>query len=88
MLLQVSSVEMSMVVETHLTPAWNYNQNTPRGNRGNIRARGVKPHQITLMSLLTHMEEMDQWPVGIRTSNTLDESQNLSTHDDRVWGWA
>ena len=57
------------------TPAWKYNRSTPRGYRGNIRARGVIPHQITLMSPLSHMAEidkitqrlscLDQWPVGL-----------------------
>ena len=59
-LLQFNSLEMLMVVKTHLDPSMEIYQNTPRGHMVNIRARGVIPHQITLMSPLPHMAEMDQ----------------------------
>ena len=48
-LLQFSSLEMSMGVETHQDPSMEIYQNTPRGYRVNIRAGGVIPHKITLM---------------------------------------
>ena len=64
-----------MVVDTHLDPSMEIYQNTPISYRINIRARGVIPSQITLMSPLFHMAEMDQiirrlsrldqWPVGL-----------------------
>ena len=64
-----------MVVETRLDPSLETYQNTPISCRVNIRARGVIPHPIILMSTLSHMAEMDQitrplscldqWPVGL-----------------------
>ena len=48
-----------MVVETHLDPSIEIYQNIPIRYRVNIRARGVIPHQITLVSPLSHMAEMD-----------------------------
>ena len=72
-LLQFNSIEMSMVVETRLDSSMEIYQNTQKSNRVNIRARGIIPHQITLMSTLSHMAKMDQitqrlscldqWPV-------------------------
>ena len=59
-LLQYNSIEMSMVVETRLDSSMEIYQNTQKSNRVNIRARGIIPHQITLMSPLSHMAEMDQ----------------------------
>ena len=69
-LLQFNSLEMPMVVETHIDHSMEIYQKTPWGYRANIRAI---PHQITLMSPLYHMAEMDQiiyrlscldqWPV-------------------------
>ena len=49
-----------MVVETHLDPSMEINQNTPRGYRVNTRAGGVIPHQITLVLPLSHMAGADQ----------------------------
>ena len=49
-----------MVVETHLDPSMEIYHNTPKSNMVNIRARGIIPHQITLMSPLSHMAEIDQ----------------------------
>ena len=65
-----------MVVDTHLDPSMEIYQNTPISYRIIIRDRGVIPRQITLMSPLSHMAEMDQiirrlscldllWPVGL-----------------------
>ena len=64
-----------MVVDTHLDPSMEIYQNTQISYRINIRARGVIPRQITLMSPLFHMAEvdqiilrlscLDQWPVGL-----------------------
>ena len=53
-LLKFNSLEMSMVVETHLDPSMEICQNTLRGYKVNIRVGGVIPHQITLMSPLPH----------------------------------
>ena len=58
--LQFNSLEMSMVVETHLDPSMEMYQNTPRGYMVNTGAGGVIPHQITLISPLSHMTDMDQ----------------------------
>ena len=73
-----------MVVDTHLDPSMEIYQNTQISYSINIRARGVIPRQITLMSPLFHMGRsgpndstivmfgpMASWP----TSNTLDECQ-------------
>ena len=49
-----------MVVDTHLDPSMEIYQKYPISYRINIRARGVIPRQITLMSPLSHMTEMDQ----------------------------
>ena len=49
-----------MVVETHIDPSMEIYQNTSRGYRVNAGAGGVIPHQITLMSPLSHMADMDQ----------------------------
>ena len=49
-----------MVVENHLDPSMEIYQNIPRGYRVNTRAGGVVPHQITLMSPLSHLADMDQ----------------------------
>ena len=49
-----------MVVETHLDPSMEIYQNTPRGYRVNTRAGGVIPHQIILVSPLSHMADMVQ----------------------------
>ena len=49
-----------MVVETHLDLSMEIYQNTPKSYGADIRARGVILHQITLMSPLSHMAEMDQ----------------------------
>ena len=84
---------MSMVVETHLDPSMEIYQNTP-SYRVNIRDRGVIPHQISLMSPLSHMAEMDQitqrlsclaqWPV----LQILMMNPNPSTYGDMGLGWA
>ena len=71
-LLHFNSLEMPMVVKTHIDHSMEIYQNIPWGYRDNIRAGGVIPHQITLMSPLLHMAEnqiiqrlscLDQWPV-------------------------
>ena len=50
-----------MVIETHLNLRMGIkNQNTPISNMVNIKIRGTIRYQITLMSLLSHMTEMDQ----------------------------
>ena len=49
-----------MVVETRQDPRMELYHNTPRHTGGNIRAGGVIPHQITLMSALSRMAGMDQ----------------------------
>ena len=59
-LFQFSSLVMSMVVETHLDPNMEIYQNIPISHMVDIRARGAIPYQITLMSPLSHMAEMDQ----------------------------
>ena len=84
-----------MVVETHLDPSMGIYQNTPRGcYMVNIRAGGVIPHQITMMSPLSHMAEMNQ--ITQRLS-CLDQRPVLqihmmnpspSTHGDMGLGWA
>ena len=83
-----------MVVETHLDASMEIYQNTPRGYRVNTRAGGVIPHQITLVSPLSHMADMDQitqrlsclnqWPV----LQILMMNPNATTHGDMGWGWA
>ena len=83
-----------MVVETHLDTSMEIYQNTPRGYRVNTRAGGVIPHQITLVSPLSHMADMDQitqrlsclnqWPV----LQILMMNPNATTHVDMGWGWA
>ena len=60
-LLQFNSLEMSIVVETHINHSMEIYQNTPMRLQGpSMRAGGVIPHQITLMSPLSHMAEMDE----------------------------
>ena len=49
-----------MVVETHLDPSMEMYQNTSRGYRVNTGSGRVIPHQITLMSPLSHMADVDQ----------------------------
>ena len=68
-----------MVVETHLDPSMDIYQNNHKGNRANIRARGVIPHQITLMSPLSDLAEMDQ--ITQRLS-CLDQWPVLQIHND------
>ena len=86
-LLQFSSLEMSMVVENPLDSSMEIWPKHPRGYSGNISAGGVIPHQMTLMPPLSHIAEMDQiinstivmlGPMAT-TSNTLDESQTKYT---------
>ena len=81
-----------MVVETHQDPRMELCHNTPRNYRGNIRAGGVIPHQITLLSpRMAGMDRMtkrvsclDQWLVlQIHLMNP-----NPSTHGDMGWGSA
>ena len=62
-----------MVIEAHLDPRMELYHNTKEVTGGNIRAGGVIPHQITLVSSLSHMAGkdqilqliscLDQWPV-------------------------
>ena len=83
-----------MVVETRQTPEWSYTT-TPRDiTGGNIRAGGVIPHQITLMSTLSRMAGMDQMRKRL---SCLDQwlvlqihlmNPNPSTHGDMGWCWA
>ena len=93
-LLQFNSLEMPMVVETYIDHSMEIYQKIPWGYRVNIRAGGVIPHQITLMSPLSHLAEMDQiiqrlscldqWPVlQIKMKNP-----NPSIHGDMGRGWA
>ena len=81
-----------MVVETHQDPRMELYNNIPRGYRGDIRAGGVIPHQITLLSPLSRMAGMDQMTKRL---SCLDQwlvlqiyltNPNPSTHDDMGWG--
>ena len=47
---QICSLEMSMVVEAHLDPRIELHHNTKEVTGDDIRAGGVIPHQITLVS--------------------------------------
>ena len=51
-LLQFNSLELQMVIKTHIDHSMEIYQKTPLGYRVNIRAGGVIAHQITLMSPL------------------------------------
>ena len=69
-------------------PEWSYTTTPREVTGGNIRVRGVIPHQITLMSPLSHMAEidqitqrlscLDQWPVDLLQIH-YDESQRKYT---------
>ena len=91
-LLKLCSLEMYVVVETHQDPRIELYHNTREVTGGNIRARGVIPHQITLRSPLSRMAGVDQitkrlscfdqWLVlQIHLMNP-----NPSTNDDMGWG--
>ena len=67
-----------MVVDTHLDPSMGIPKH-PISYMINIRDRGIIPRQITLMSPLSHMAEMDQI---IRRLSCLDQC----THGDMGWG--
>ena len=83
---------MSIVVETHLDPIMEIYQNTPGGYRLNTGAGGVIPYQITLMSPLSHMADMDQITQRLSCLKQWSLLQihmmnpNPSTHGDMGWG--
>ena len=88
------SAHLPMVVDTHLDPSMEIYQNTSSGYRVNTGAGGVISHQITLISPIFNMADMDQITQRLSCLKQWSLLQihminpNPSTHGDMGWGWA
>ena len=58
--LQLCPLKMSMMVQTNLNPTQSYTKHISRHYRGFIGVGRVLPHEITLMSALSDVIEIDK----------------------------